>query len=298
MDYQPDICIFHSPCLDGFTAAWAIHRRWPGCDFVPANYDQPIDIDVAGKHVLMVDFSFPAEQLTHMAEGDGKAASVVVIDHHKTAQAGLIQFDQANSANHLRYILDNGPEVITVWFDMHKSGARMAWEFAHSNPPPDLVLMVEDRDLWRFAIPETAAVCAALATKRQSFAEWDQLMFHTGTLEREGQIILAANEVLTKELCEEAYVGDMAGHDGVVFLNVPGKLASDCGHELLTRFPDAPFVATWSRQAEGAVKFSLRSTDLRVDVSEVAKKFGGGGHRNAAGFNMIVTRMPPEHAAI
>jgi phosphoesterase RecJ-like protein len=40
-------------------------------------------------------------------------------------------------------------------------------------------------------------------------------------------------------------------------------------------------------QAEGgraARKVSLRSTDGRVDVSEIARKHGGGGHQRAAGF--------------
>jgi bifunctional oligoribonuclease and PAP phosphatase NrnA len=40
-------------------------------------------------------------------------------------------------------------------------------------------------------------------------------------------------------------------------------------------------------QADGgraAHKVSLRSTDGRVDVSAIARKHGGGGHRRAAGF--------------
>jgi len=36
---------------------------------------------------------------------------------------------------------------------------------------------------------------------------------------------------------------------------------------------------------EGRV-FSLRSNDEGVDVSEVAKQYGGGGHRNASGFKV------------
>jgi phosphoesterase RecJ-like protein len=35
---------------------------------------------------------------------------------------------------------------------------------------------------------------------------------------------------------------------------------------------------------DGRRKVSLRATDGRVDVSEIARKFGGGGHRQAAGF--------------
>ena len=34
-----------------------------------------------------------------------------------------------------------------------------------------------------------------------------------------------------------------------------------------------------------ARKVSLRSTDGSVDVSQIARKMGGGGHRRAAGFS-------------
>jgi nanoRNase/pAp phosphatase (c-di-AMP/oligoRNAs hydrolase) len=34
------------------------------------------------------------------------------------------------------------------------------------------------------------------------------------------------------------------------------------------------------------VKVSLRAHHDDADVSEIAKKFGGGGHRKAAGFNL------------
>jgi bifunctional oligoribonuclease and PAP phosphatase NrnA len=44
-----------------------------------------------------------------------------------------------------------------------------------------------------------------------------------------------------------------------------------------------------SEEREGMRKVSLRATDARVDVSRVAREFGGGGHPQAAGFS---TAMP------
>jgi uncharacterized protein len=41
-------------------------------------------------------------------------------------------------------------------------------------------------------------------------------------------------------------------------------------------------------EAYGSRTWSLRSEDSRQDVSEVASTFGGGGHRNAAGFRVPV----------
>jgi phosphoesterase RecJ-like protein len=39
---------------------------------------------------------------------------------------------------------------------------------------------------------------------------------------------------------------------------------------------------------DGRRKVSLRATDKRVDVSIIARGFGGGGHRQAAGFTTDV----------
>lgn len=82
--YTPDLCLYHANCDDGFTAAWAVWKRWPDCEFRAAQYGDLPPEDVAGKHVLIVDFSWPQQSLEQIAE---TAATVLVLDHHKTAQA-------------------------------------------------------------------------------------------------------------------------------------------------------------------------------------------------------------------
>ena len=50
-----------------------------------------------------------------------------------------------------------------------------------------------------------------------------------------------------------------------------------------------PFAVCYWDTLQGRV-FSLRSTDDGMDVSEIAKQYGGGGHRNAAGFTVSLDR--------
>jgi len=50
-----------------------------------------------------------------------------------------------------------------------------------------------------------------------------------------------------------------------------------------------PFAVGWFQRCDGMFQYSLRSRG-EVDVSEVAKRFGGGGHVKAAGF---VSAKPP-----
>jgi hypothetical protein len=86
--------------------------------------------------------------------------------------------------------------------------------------------------------------------------------------------------------------GDIASHTfqllpadwiDVPTVNCPSELAGEVCHCLLGRFPGAPFVATYFDHG-GIRRWSLRSEDHRTDVSLVARKFGGGGQRNAASF--------------
>jgi len=58
---------------------------------------------------------------------------------------------------------------------------------------------------------------------------------------------------------------------------------SEVGNALCKRFPEYPFSVSYCDRSDGQRSWSLRSIG-DFDVSDIAKKFGGGGHRNAAGF--------------
>jgi len=74
---------------------------------------------------------------------------------------------------------------------------------------------------------------------------------------------------------------EIGGHC-VPVANLPYTLVSDAGH-LLAK--GAPFAACYWDTPEGRV-FSLRSTDEGLDVSAIAKQYGGGGHIHASGFRV------------
>ena len=73
----------------------------------------------------------------------------------------------------------------------------------------------------------------------------------------------------------------IAGYD-VPVLNAPSVYVSDAGHLMST---GEPFAACYWDHPDGR-SFSLRSSDDGIDVAEVAKKYGGGGHKKAAGFTV------------
>lgn len=295
MDWKPDLCIYHGNCDDGFGAAWAIWRKWGNeVAYFPGVYGKPLP-DVSRKHVLFVDFSAKRPEIEAMARG---AKSIVIIDHHKTAEADLQPFklsqqeaDDFHPAT-VQKALDGrwDREQVIAWFDLNQSGAVMAWDFVHTiprnDPPPTMLSLIQDRDLWRFSYGDrTKQFSAALRTYPMTFETWDRIAEDPDALVKEGEIVLRAHTANISKFLADAYEDDVGGHR-VPVVNVPYHYASDTAHAMLAKFPDAPFTACWFKRGDGMIQWSLRSEDNRLDVSEVAKGYGGGGHRNAAGFQV------------
>lgn len=99
-----------------------------------------------------------------------------------------------------------------------------------------------------------------------------------------GQAIAAYRDMLVAEIAERATVIVIGGEYGVG-VDCTYSLSSDVCHRLLQEWPDTRFAAAIIR-GEQSITYSLRSDDSRADVSVLAKKLGGGGHRNAAGFKV------------
>src|SRR5574341_894351 len=79
----PDVVLYHAECLDGFGSAWAIWKRFPSARYVPVKHGFPPPPGLAGRHVVIVDFSYERATLQAIAQ---EAASLLVLDHHITAQ--------------------------------------------------------------------------------------------------------------------------------------------------------------------------------------------------------------------
>ena len=282
MNTRPDICIYHANCDDGFAAAYAVWKRFgDAVAFVPAQYGGDIP-DVAGKDVLIVDFSFKKSVMQDLAD---KAERIIVLDHHKTAEAELADFVQLACVGgpfEKRYA-DKLIGGVGVHFDMQKSGCRLAWEYCFGKTSmPDWFEAVEDRDLWRFALTGTKEISIAIRSMPRDFELWD--MFTAERLANEGVTIRRYVDMIVSNICDTAFEEEVAGHK-VPVASCSYDFVSEVAHELLHRNPDAPFAACVVRSYDGTT-YSLRSMDDRMDVSEIAKANGGGGHRNAAGFRV------------
>ena len=258
------LCIYHGNCADGFGAAWVVRKALGDVDFHAGDYQNPPP-DVTGRDVYIVDFSYKRPVLLAMAE---TADGIALIDHHKTAAADLTML----------------PANVDSIFDMEHSGAILAWDYWFSDKSaPQLLHHIEDRDLWRFALAGTREIQANVFSHPYDFAVWDELMQRpVADLIAEGRAIERKHFKDINELLPVVTRRMVIGGYNVPVANLPYVHASDAGNKLCA---GEPFAGCYWDTPKGRT-FSLRSTDAGVDVSEIAKRYGGGGHRNASGFTV------------
>lgn len=274
------LCIYHGGCQDGFGAAWAVrHALGDDVEFYPGVY-QDAPPDVTGRDVLMVDFSYKRSVIEEMAKA---ANSIVILDHHKSAAEDLAGFPPPGF---------NYPPIapmakVTAVFDMERSGAGLTWDCLHpgGEPRPDLLNYIEDRDLWRFALPCTREVSAALFSYGYDFVLWDALMEpgYVDNMMIEGRAIERKHHQDIANLLPVVQREMVIGGDVMPVACLPLTMTSDAGHKMASE--NRGVSACYWDTPEGRV-FSLRSTDAGPDVSAIAKQYGGGGHIHAAGFRM------------
>ena len=296
--YQADVCVYHDKCDDGFGSAWIVRKRWPQVRLAAANYGLPFpDVDIVGKNLLMVDFSYNAGEIEALAK---RARSVVILDHHKTAEVALDRWRVAALANQCIKAedIDGGMKSWSsncfAYFDMERSGVSLACQFCFPGQAlSKLLAHIEDRDLWRFKLPKTKAISRWLQSYPYDFDVWGRLIESfedsdlRATMIGEAESIERFYDRQVAEIVPTATLKDIGKWKNVPVAYASYAFVSDVAHALLKANPAAPFAAVVV-DAYGSRTWSLRSEDSRQDVSEVAKQFGGGGHRNASGFRVPV----------
>lgn len=262
------LIIYHADCLDGFGAAYAAWTKFgDNADYIPAHYgDAPPD--VTGREVFILDFSYPMGTLLDMSYS---ATKITILDHHKTAQADV------------EPMIDSG--IIYGKFDMTKSGAMLAWEYFNpGTEKPRLLMYIQDRDLWQWKYTITEQVIAGLMLIPRKFTEWHKLISDEESYRRnirDGEVILEYQNACIKKVIDSEIPMEIVAGYKVPFINCT-HLISEIGNKLAKGHP---FAVMYFDTATDRI-FSLRSTEDGIDVSEIAKRYGGGGHKHAAGFKI------------
>jgi oligoribonuclease NrnB/cAMP/cGMP phosphodiesterase (DHH superfamily) len=302
------LVIYHANCADGFGAAFAAWLKLgEEAEYLATQYGEKVPLDPSkilyeDRDVYVLDFSFPKDTMDRLFAA---AKQVVWLDHHKTAfemwcggipTSGYWRNDGeselSNSLSHEHYIeLGND-----------RSGAMLAWEYFHPDKEvPLLIKHIDDYDRWQFKIEGTKEFNKALWSYAPwSFGRWND-MVSLGYFElnssyyknflNEGAAILRAHDANVQTVIKGAtrecnLLHEEHGYAVGLAANCPPHLASDVGHALANA--SGTYGLLWYISKENKCKCSLRSNG-DYDVSAIAKAFGGGGHKNAAGFEVPIS---------
>lgn len=281
-----DLIISHAGCLDGWTAAYIAKKRYPEAEIVLLNHGidpEPIINQCVGKDVIMLDYSLRTREQNDKLNSVAKTFHIY--DHHKTAQAVLEGVDYAT-------------------FDMKRSGAGLAWDYLIEPylpifaARPFWINYTEDQDLWNWALLNSKEINAYLQVLPRTIEAWDELTqltpdFAQSLAAEGGKGVRKYVEYYMNSVIPEARSGSFI-FEGTVYktavLNIPYAGVSEVGNRLV--LDDKHDIALlWFERGDDIIQFSLRSNrdGNNVDVGAIAKSYGGGGHRNAAGFQMPIT---------
>lgn len=262
------LIVYHSPCADGMTAAWVARKKMPDAEFYPAAHQKPLP-DLSGRDVIFLDYTPKRDALI---KAIGEAKSTRFIDHHEGALAEV-----------------KGLTVTEYVFDSKRSGAGLTWDtYFPGTPRPWIVDYVEDRDIWNWKLPHSKELSAVLDVYEQTFEQWDILAQRSPeALLKDGPAFLTYQNSCVRKILPYAREATFEGYN-IRVVNSP-LFQSELGHALAQ---GRPFSVVWRQLTDGSYSYSLRSEDNGLDVSVIAKKYGGNGHPHAAGFSSPTLFFP------
>jgi hypothetical protein len=206
-----------------------------------------------------------------------KAASLHVWDHHKTAEENCCGLDFCT-------------------FDMDRCGSRLLFEtficdnypliYAHDKAQ-EFVRYIDDNDRGVRNAYKTDNVRAAYLATPFEFPQWGALVARgVGEWVSRGRQILDYQQLLIDQYACTVTCRLFLAREFFIKIPIVNLTCKHIISPLLRELAEhAPFAAAFWFDGKQWI-FSLRSREGGTDVSEVARGFGGGGHKHAAGFRV------------
>jgi hypothetical protein len=263
------IILYHAKCPDGFGGAYAAWKKFgDAAEYRPLAYGKPVPTDLAGAHVYFIDFCYEQEIMNAIVS---EAASVTVLDHHLGT----------------RPVTESMPEHV---FDNDRSGATIAWTYFHPDlPVPSLLNFIEDDDIYRFSFPDTRAVLAYLIVQPYEFETWDLLIKELDDRQTREAFFAKARiyaeyfKLLAQYAAKQGKKVLFEGYECLFATSHPLiTMRSAVGAYLWEELPPLSLVVSAHPEGFGV---SIRGNGS-VDVAAIARKYGGNGHPNSAGFQI------------
>ena len=267
-----NLVIYHRNCNDGFVSAWIAWNFLKNkATYHAANPNDTFVKNIDGKTILMVDVTFINKKLMNNIRE--KSKDLFIIDHHP----------QAN------YVLNTNDKVI---HDEKHSAAYLTWQYFNPKKPiPTFIKLIEDEDIKGFKYHYTKYFASALPLLYEhnvkQFEKWNELL----NLKTVKQIIkMGKNNAKFKEnIIRRNLFGTLMKFENytVIVHNFAAVgLWNDIANMLAKKYEkEADFALIWAYEhIKKRYSIRLRGVKKSVNLNDLAIKYGGGGHVNAAAF--------------
>lgn len=308
----PTIVITHENCNDGFVSRAIIDDYFKKNDYTNYTFlkgSYTVDYNeyfsnFENCNLILADFSFDTNKIdiNYLL---GIVKSITIIDHHQSA------IQKYNNIIHPK---------LTKIFDIEKCGAMLTWEYLFTNEdPPILIHFVQDRDLWIFNNPNTKRMHFALNTlsnieelkkyfnnkllmeellvKGQVIEEFVNAQINKNILSNDVYLICLefdrnkfSNITFSEELSYE--LNNNIIKYRIPIINITSTLMIS---DILNVIAEDYFFAIGYNCSENHLNLHFRSnkeSNKSANVADIAEIFGGGGHKNSAGANIIFDDLP------
>lgn len=270
--------VYHSVDFDGMGSA-AIFRKYSEennieADFIGFNYGDEIpDLSKYDK-VIMSDISLPVYIMKELYIRLG--SDFIFIDHHISA---------------IKASVEHGYDLCEGIRDVNFSGCELTWKyfFPYCDIPKTIKLL-GDYDVWRNNDLERwnksiMPFQFGLRLISNDFNTFPKYIFDESCIDgiiEKGNIILEFQKKFFESQCIKSFEAKIGDYNAIC-LNLHGigstsfdSVYNENKHDIMVAF-----------QFDGKKwYFSLYTTKDNVDCSVIAKSFGGGGHRKAAGMEV------------
>lgn len=267
------IVFYHKNCLDGFSCCWLAYLKFKNkAEYIALDPKENFNYKIfKNKEIYFFDLTPYKKDLIFLK----KFNKVIIIDHH-LSNKNVLKF-----AN--KYI-----------YNIKNCASYLAWNyFFPKEKIPVFLKYVQAIDLWQKNKKYFNEILTFLENEKQEFKNWNRLkkMFENKDqfkkIIKEGKVLLKQKEKMINILIKRASVVEFEKYK-ILAVNSP-FFNSEIGDKLISK--KYPFVLIWY-QTKDEIRVSLRSKK-NFDVSKIALKYKGGGHKNASGFSFKINKKFP-----
>ena len=283
-------CFYHNDADGKCAGFWVHHRAYlePDIEFIEISYEKPFPMNtiLPNEQIYIVDYSIMPNEMRELLK---ITKDVTWIDHHKTAIERYKDFEY--DIRGIRYDGIAGCMLTYCYLTHMTNGGRgeiRPFDIQMTEDAPLFTKLIADWDVWKFDYGDkTRSFITAFNSYDFNPESKEWIRFFKRILSKsspvtdmidEGTSMLKYRDGWAKEYLKR--FGFEVNFEG---LNCFAVNLGNCNSEYFKSLPDGKYDAFMPFAYNGE-KWTVSMYSKTHDVSDICKKYGGGGHAQAAGF--------------